>query len=51
MEFKIYFTIDGTEDYFIVEADTIEELKQLAEQECIKRNLTVDKNNLYSIKQ
>jgi hypothetical protein len=49
MKFEIHFSIDDYEDYFVVEGDTIEEIKTIAKSETDKRNLNEEKNNLYSI--
>jgi hypothetical protein len=49
MKFKIYFTIgDYPEDYFIVEGETIEEIKKIVKYEEDKRGLSSEKNNLRS---
>lgn len=49
MTFKIFFTINETEDYFIVSADTLEECQDLVVNECTKRNLHSEKNNMRSL--
>lgn len=52
MRFEIHYTIPGDymdhEDHFIVEGDTIEEVREIAFAEERKRGLTEEKNNLWS---
>lgn len=49
MKIKIYFTVNGVEDFFIVEANTLEECQDEVVKECTKRNLHSEHNNMYSI--
>ena len=49
MKFEIHFEIGDFEDYFIVEGDTIEEIRIKAKRETEKRGLQEKKNNLYSV--
>ncbi len=49
MKFKIHFTIDEYEDYFVIEGDTIKEIRTKSDSELKKRGLTLEKNNVYSI--
>lgn len=48
MTFKIHFTINGTQDYFIVSGETLEEVRIKTKEETNKRGLDQIKNNLYS---
>jgi len=48
MKFKIYFTIDDNEDYFIIEEDSIVDIKNTVELEISERNLDQVKNNMWS---
>jgi hypothetical protein len=48
MKFKIHFEIGDFHDYFIVEGDTIEEVKEKANAEERRRGLDEDENNLWS---
>lgn len=48
MKFRIHFEIDNTEDYFDVEADTLDEIITQVKIEEEKRGLTLEKNNLWS---
>ena len=50
MKFKIFFTVDLIEDYFIIEADTLEEVSKLSKLECDKRHLNEIANDLRSEK-
>lgn len=49
MKVKIFFTLDGVEDYFILEGVNIEQIQDLVVKECTKRNLHTERNNMYSI--
>lgn len=50
MRFKINYTIWDYEDSYIIEWETIEEIRQIAINEQNKRGLTAEKNNLWSEK-
>ncbi len=47
-KFRIHFTINDTEDYFIVSGETIEEVRIKTKVETKKRGLDQIKNNIYS---
>jgi len=49
MKFEIHFEIGEYEDYFIVDGNTIEEIRKTVKQETDRRGLDEKKNNLYSI--
>ncbi len=48
MRFKIHFEVGGYEDYFIVNANTIEECQEMAKQITDNRGLDEKTNNLWS---
>ena len=48
MKFEIHFSIGDYDDYFIVEGETIEDIKAIAKRETSARGLTEDNNNLWS---
>ncbi len=54
MKFKIHFThkgenvVDDVDDFFIVEGDTLEDIRNNANKELVKRNLDTDRNNCWS---
>ncbi len=48
MKFKIYFSVGEHDDYFIVEGETIEDIRAAAERETSARGLTEEKNYLWS---
>jgi hypothetical protein len=48
MKFEIHFSVQEWEDYFIVEGDTIEEIKEIAKRETDARGLDEKRNNLWS---
>jgi hypothetical protein len=54
MTFKIHFThkgenvVDDVDDYFIVEGDTLEDIRDNANKELAKRNLDVHESNVWS---
>lgn len=50
MTFKIFFTIDEQEDFFFVEGDSIEEIREAAKAETDKRGLEAGENCLRSEK-
>ena len=50
MKFRIHFSVWEHEDYFEIEWNTIEEIREKAFAEEEKRWLTVEKNNLWSEK-
>jgi len=47
-KFRIHFTINDTEDYFIVSGDTLEEVREKVSKETLNRSLSPDKNNMWS---
>jgi hypothetical protein len=49
MKFEIHYTIKDYNDFFIVEADTIEEIREKAKIETDKRGLDEVKNDLWSV--
>ncbi len=48
MKFRIHFEIGEHQDSFDIEADTIEEVREIAKVESDKRGLDCSKNNLWS---
>lgn len=48
MKFRIHFTRTGTEDFFDIEGESIEEIKESSKKEISRRFLTEEKNNLWS---
>lgn len=48
MKFKIYYTVNDYEDYFLIEGDTIEDIKTLTTEACLKRNLHFQINEMHS---
>lgn len=48
MKFKIHYTVNGYEDCLIITGNSIEEIKVNADKELNKRNLDVNKNNVWS---
>lgn len=48
MKFKIHFSIGDYDDYFVVEGETIDEIKEKAKYETDRRGLSEEKNNLWS---
>ena len=50
MIFKIHFTIDGQEDHFFIEGETMEVVTQLVDHELKKRSLHPETNNVWSRK-
>lgn len=51
MKVKIHYTINNYDEYndsFIVEGETIEEVRQEAQRETSKRGLDEERNNLWS---
>lgn len=48
MRFKIHYSINGFDDYFVIEGETIEEIREKADSELLKRGLDVTKNSVCS---
>ena len=48
MVFEIHYTINGTDDFFVITGDSIKEIRQKAKEETDRRNLDQQKNNLWS---
>ena len=48
MRFKVYFTKADVEDYFIIEGESLEDVKIKAREELHKRGLTVESNFVWS---
>lgn len=48
MRFKVNFTIWDYDDYYIIEWETIEEIREIAISEQNKRGLNNGTNNLWS---
>lgn len=48
MKFKIHYEINGFEDFFIIEGETIEEIREKSDLELKRRDLDVGKNNVWS---
>ncbi len=46
--FKIHFTINNTDDYFIVSGETLEEIKKSVVEESLKRGLSQESNSMWS---
>lgn len=49
MTLDIFYTIGTTKDSIRISADTIEEIRNIAKKELQKRNLDIEKNDVYSI--
>lgn len=49
MKVKIFFTVNDVEDYFILEGESLEQIQDMVVEECTKRNLHSEHNNMYSI--
>lgn len=47
-KFKIHFTIAEIDDFFVIEATTLNQVQIQAKRECFRRGLTHEKNNLWS---
>jgi len=50
LKFRIHYTLEGTEDSFEVEEETIEEIKIAAKEQTDKRFLNEKEHNLWSEK-
>ena len=50
MKYRIHFEIDGIQDHFDIDANTVEDIRTLADVERAKRQLEAIKNNIYSEK-
>jgi len=50
MKFKIHFEVGDYTDFFVVEGETIENVKEIAKKETESRGLDEQKNNLWSEK-
>jgi hypothetical protein len=48
MKFEIHFSVGDYEDYFVIEADTIDVIRIMAKNETDARGLTEEKNHLWS---
>ncbi len=48
MKFKIYFKVNDTWDYFIVEGESIEDICRIANAETNRRGLNEEDNELHS---
>jgi hypothetical protein len=48
--YKVYFTIDGKTDYFIIAGDSLERIRSTALDVIMKRGLNYEKNNIHSEK-
>ena len=48
MKYKIHFSVQEWEDFFIVEADTFDEIMKIVDRETKARRLEPDRNNLWS---
>lgn len=48
MKFEIHYSVGDYEDYIVIEGDTIEEIKEIAQRETNARGLTEEKNHLWS---
>jgi hypothetical protein len=48
MKFKIHFEVGDFLDFFVVEGETIEKIKEIAKKETESRGLDEQKNNLWS---
>ena len=49
MKFEIHYKIKDYNDYFVINGDSLKEIKELADKEISKRGLDIFKNNIYSI--
>lgn len=50
MKFEIHYEVNGCEDMYILEGDTVEQIQELDSVQRAKRGLTQEKNNMYSVK-
>ena len=50
MKFEIHFTINGVDDFFIIEGDTMDLILEKVKYEVEKRGLSEEKNSLWSRK-
>lgn len=48
MKFKMHYEINGIEDTYIIEGKSIKELKEKNKKEMAKRNIEIEKNNVWS---
>lgn len=48
MIFKIHYNIGDYEDYFLIEGDSIEQIRELSDIEFEKRGLDIKENFLWS---
>lgn len=48
MKVRIHWSIGGYDDSLDIEADTLEEIRNIAYKEEARRGLTMEKNNLWS---
>lgn len=48
MKFRIHFTVNDVEDSFVVEAETIEEIRVQAQKELARRGSTWDNGMAWS---
>lgn len=48
MTYKIYFTKNNIEDYFIIRGSTLEDIKNKTREELEKRGLTIKNNFVWS---
>ena len=47
-KFRIYFEANGLEDSFVIQGETIEDIRNLTKIETDRRGLCPDKNNCWS---
>jgi hypothetical protein len=50
MKIAVNFEIDGVEDYFVIEGETLLDIRKDIKYEIEKRGLNREKNNLWSEK-
>lgn len=50
MTFRIHFNIDGDEDSFVVQGESLKDIRAKAKQELDARGLDVDRHNVWSEK-
>ena len=51
MIFEIHWGMDGNDDHFVIEGETVEEIREQALHELGRRGLDLDKDGVWSIEQ
>jgi len=50
VKYKIHYTIDEIDDFFIIKATTLNQAQIQTKRECFHRGITAERNNLWSEK-